>query len=145
MNPVSQHPAPMTGQPAPQPNREQMRRRCVFDLWLDCGHITTVAAEGWYPVSVACCNRLGGTILRGHYLPYASGVDYVHVLSEHYEHQPEATPPAPVRLLGRRLRTDQPYQPDHRWAQPTAGRFPARVGATWSIDGSHATAAVTDP
>jgi hypothetical protein len=132
----------MTGQPTPEPDGKQLHRRCVFDLWLDCGHTTTVAVDGWYPVSVTCCNRLGGTILHGRYLPYASHVDFVRVLSERYEHQPEGTPRAPVRLLGRRPRTDQPYQPDHRWSEPTAGRYPARVGAAWSIDGSHATAAV---
>jgi hypothetical protein len=82
----------MTGQPTPEPDRKQLHRRCVFDLRLDCGHTTTVAVDGWYPVSVACCNRLGGTILHGRYLPYASHVDYVQVLSERYEHQPKGTP-----------------------------------------------------
>jgi hypothetical protein len=133
----------MTGQPAPEPAGTQMHRLCVFDLCLNCGHIATVAVDGWYPVSVACCNRLGGTILRGSYVPYASQVDYVRALSERYEYQPAGTPRAPDRLLGRRPRTDQPYQPSHRWAEPTAGRYPARVGAAWSIDGSRATAVVT--
>lgn len=126
----------MTGHPAPRPAGTQLHRRCVFDLWLTCGHIATIAVDGWYPVSVACCSRLGGTIWRGSYVPYSSHVDYVQVRSERYEHQPAGTPHAPGRLLGRRPRTDQPYRPSHRWAEPTAGRYPARVGATWNIDGS---------
>jgi len=129
MDPDTPHPAAMTGRPTPEPARTQVHRRCVFDLWLDCGHIATVAVDGWYPVSVVCCNRLGGTILRGSYVPYASHVDYARVLSERYEHQPEGTPLAADRLVGRRPRTDG------------RGRYPARVGATWSLDGSHATAA----
>jgi hypothetical protein len=126
----------MTSQPTPEPAKMQLHRLCVFDLWLDCGHVATVGVDGWYPVAVACCDRLGGTILRGIYVPYSSHVEYVQTISERYEHQPEGTPRAPDRLIGRRPRTDQPYEPGYPWGEPTAGRYPARVGATWSIDGS---------
>jgi len=127
----------VTGQ-HPQPEGTQLHRLCVFDLSLDCGHIATVAVDGWYPVSVACCERLGGTILRGVYVPYDSHVEYVTLLSETYEHRPPGTPRDPTRLLGRRDRTDPPRQPADQWDKGTAGQFPARVGATWSIDGSAA-------
>ncbi|MEH1130376.1 hypothetical protein [Micromonospora sp. CPCC 206061] len=120
----------------PEPDATQIHRLCVFDLFLDCGHIATVAIDGWYPVSIACCDRLGGTILHGVYVPYASHVEYVNVLSEKYEHRPLGTPSDPTRLLGRRSRTDDPRQPAYRWAKGTAGRYPARVGAAWTIDGS---------
>jgi len=125
----------VTGQ-QPEPEGTQLHRLCVFDLSLDCGHIATVAIDGWYPVSVACCERLGGTILRGVYVPYASHVEYVNLLSETYEPRPLGTPCEPTRLLRRRDRTDAPRQPAHQWDKGTAGRFPARVGATWSFDGS---------
>lgn len=125
----------MTGQ-HPEPDGTQLHRLCVFDLSLDCGHIATVAVDGWYPVSVACCDRLGGTILRGVYIPYASHVELVNVLSETYEHRPAGTPCDPTRLLDRRHRTDDPRQPAYPWAWGTAGRFPARVGATWNFDTS---------
>jgi len=124
----------MTG-PHTEPGGTQLHRLCVFDLSPDCGHIATIA-DGWYPVSVACCDRLGGTILRGVYVPYASHVEYVNVLSETYEHRRPGTPRDPTRFLGRRPRTDAPWQPADRWAEGTAGRYPARVGATWSFDGS---------
>ena len=125
----------MTSQP-PQPEGNQLHRRCVFDLSLDCGHVATVAVDGWYPVSVSCCERLGGTILRGVYIPYASHVEYVNVLSETYEHRPAGTPCDPTRLLARRDRTDTARQPAYPGARGTAGRFPARVGATWNFDTS---------
>lgn len=124
----------MTGQ-HPQPEDTQLHRLCVFDLSLDCGHIATVT-DGWYPVSVSCCERLGGTTLRGVYVPYDSHVEFVNVLSEIYEHRTAGTPRDPTRLLGRRDRTDEPRQPAYSWAEGTAGRFPARVGATWCLDGS---------
>ncbi|HZN73283.1 MAG TPA: hypothetical protein VFC00_16570 [Micromonosporaceae bacterium] len=123
----------MTGQ-QPQPEGSQLHRLCVFDVSLDCGHIATVAIDGWYPVSVACCDRLGGTILRGVYRPYDSHVEDVNVLSATYEHRPAGTPREPTRLFGRRDRTDAPRQPAHRWDHGTAGRYPARVGATWNLD-----------
>jgi hypothetical protein len=126
----------MTGQHDPAPAGRQIHRLCVFDLSLNCGHIATVAIDGWYPVSVACCDRLGGTILRGAYVPYDSHVEYVRVLSERYEHRSPGTHRSPQRLLGRRSRTDDPRQPIYRWARGTAGRYPARVGATWAIDSS---------
>jgi hypothetical protein len=122
--------------PHAEPGGTQLHRLCVLALSLDCGHIATVAIDGWYPVSVACCDRLGGTILRGVYVPYDSHVEYVNVLSETYEHRPAGTPRDPTRLLGRRDRTDAPRQPAYSWAWGTAGRYPARVGATWSLDNS---------
>jgi hypothetical protein len=114
----------------------EVDRLCVFDLSLTCGHIATVAVNGWYPVAVACCDRLGGTVLRGSYVPYASQVEYVKVLSESYEHRPKGSPREPHQLLDRRPRTDEPRPPDHSWSQPSAGRYPASVGAACSLDGS---------
>ncbi|MFD0575197.1 hypothetical protein [Dactylosporangium darangshiense] len=86
---------------------------------------------------MSCCDRLGGTVLRGVYQPFDSHVEYARVLSERYEHRPHGTPPEPTRLLRRRPRTDEPHQhdrPHHRWAEPSAGRLPARVGAAWDLD-----------
>lgn len=113
----------------------ELVRLCVFDLALSCGHLATVALTGWYPVRVACCDRLGGTILRGLHVAFASEVDDVKVVSERYEDRPCGTPPAPTRVLGRRVRTDDPYRAAVR-AESSSGRFPARVGAAWSLDGS---------
>jgi hypothetical protein len=117
------------------PDGQELHRLCVFELALSCGHLVTVALTGWYPVSMACCDRLGGTVLRGVHVPYASHVDYVTLRSERYEYRPTGAPREPVRLIDRRARTDEPYQ--SRPAGPvSAGRYPARVGATWNIDGS---------
>ena len=121
----------MTGQ-HPQHEKTQLHRLCVFDLSLDCGHIATVAVG--YPVSVACCQRLGGTIRGGVYVPYSSHVEFVNVLSETYEHRPAGTPRDPTWLLGRHDRTDAPPQPAYRRVRGTAGRYPARVGATCNFD-----------
>ncbi|MER7471232.1 hypothetical protein [Micromonospora sp. NPDC000018] len=127
----------MSGTPDEAPAVDvEVHRLCVFDLWLTCGHIATVAVNGWYPVTVACCDRLGGTVLRGDYVPYASQVEYVHLLSEDHEQRPSGTPREPNRLLGRRPRTDEPYRPARPWSDSGAGRYPARVGGAWSIDGS---------
>jgi hypothetical protein len=127
----------------PSGTATDVRRRCVFDLSLNCGHLATVAIDGWYPVSVSCCDRLGGTALNGNYVPYDSQVEYVNVLSETYEDRPHGAPREPTQLLGRRPRTDDPYVPPYSWAWPSAGRFPARVGATWIIGGSTTPAAHT--
>jgi hypothetical protein len=123
--------------PAGPPGAGDVHRLCVFDLWLNCGHIATVAIDGWYPVTVACCERLGGTILRGHYVPYASHVDYVTLLTENYEIRPTGTPPEPTHLLARRARTDEPDPSGHPGSQYSARRYPARVGATWNLDDPH--------
>lgn len=134
--------APCTPPPRDSRHAEdgwELVRLCVFDLALSCGHVATVALTGWYPVSVACCDRLGGTILRGQYVPYSCDVDYVQVVSERYEHRPTGTPPPATRLLGRRARIDDPYPAAGR-AWSSSGRFPAHVGATWSLDGSPDTA-----
>ncbi|MFY1700211.1 hypothetical protein ACN28G_00355 [Micromonospora sp. WMMA1923] len=111
-------------------------RLCVFELALSCGHRVTMAVTGWYPVSVACCDRLGGTVLRGRYVSYFSQVDYVRLRSERYRYRSKGVPRRSGRLLDRQPRTDEP-RPSPRpgdWA--SSGRFPARVGATWSLDGS---------
>jgi hypothetical protein len=118
------------------PAQPDIHRLCTFDLWLDCGHIATVEVDGWYPVSVSCCDRLGGTMLGGVYVPFASHVEYVNVLSERYERRPADSPRDPTRLTGRRPRTDDPQPPTHRWAKASAGRFPVRVGATRHIGDS---------
>ncbi|MDP9792604.1 hypothetical protein J2S43_001116 [Catenuloplanes nepalensis] len=116
---------------------EDVHRLCVFDLALSCGHIVTAVLTGWYPVVVGCCDRLGGTILRGDYVAFASDVDFVNVLSERHESRPAGTRRAPLRLIGRRARTDAPIPP-RPGGETSTGRFPARVGATVSIDGSMA-------
>jgi hypothetical protein len=114
----------------PHPDAAQeLFRLCVFELSLTCGHVATVALTGWYPVSVACCDRLGGTIRNGLYVPFSSDVDYVEVVSERYEYRPAATPAAPTRLINRRPRIDNPY-PGTVPGVASAGRYPARVGAT---------------
>lgn len=117
----------------------EQHRLCVFDLYLSCGHLVTVAMTGWYPVVVSCCDRLGGTVLRGLYVPYASEVDYVTLLSERYESRPKDTRSPAIQIIARRPRTDDPYYSPTLHRYTSAGRFPVRVGATWSIDGSLAT------
>ena len=112
----------------------EVHRLCVFDLSLACGHIATVAVDGWYPVRVACCDRLGGTIQHGPYVPYASEVDYVNLLSERYETRPAGTPREPTRLIARRARTDEPCPPGHALHRCSSGTYPAWVGATWNLD-----------
>lgn len=107
-------------------------RLCVFEFDLSCGHLVFVALTGWYPVIVRCCDRLGGTILRGEYRSSASDIDYVRGVSERYELRPKGTPPGSTQVIGRRPRTDEPYP----GFDGSAGRYPARVGAAWSLDGS---------
>ncbi len=114
----------------------ELHRLCVFELSLTCGHLVTIAISGWYPVTVTCCDRLGGTILHGRYVPTSSHVEYVKVLSERYEYRPKGAPRDPDRLIDRRPRTDEPYQSPYPRGGTSAGRYPARVGATWDIDGS---------
>lgn len=137
LGPICQscHDADLTAEDAAPPEgfREQ-HRRCVFDLDLSCGHVVTYAATGWYPVSVACCDRLGGTILHGTYVAYDSEVDYVRLRSEHYIDVPAGTAPRPSRLLRRRTRTDAPAPPSYPGHRASTGRYPARVGATWTLD-----------
>lgn len=107
----------------------EVHRLCVFEFALSCGHLVTVALTGWYPVTVSCCDRLGGTILRGDYVPYASEIDFVNIRSERYEPRPKGTRPGRTLLIGRWSRTDAP-------GQSSTGRFPKWVGAVLSIDGS---------
>ncbi len=138
LGPICQPCAPSTPTSSTADEGEEQYRLCVFEFDLSCGHVVTVALTGWYPVVVACCDRLGGTILRGSYVPYASDIDYVRVLSERYELRPKGTPRGSARIIGRRPRTDQPYQPDLPGFYGSAGRYPACVGATWSLDRSTA-------
>ena len=114
----------------------EQHRLCVFEFALSCGHLVTAVLTGWYPVVASCCDRLGGTVLRGLYVPYASEIDYVNVLSERYESRPRGTRRPPIQIIGRRPRTDKPHQSPLPRDYTSAGRYPARVGATWSIDGS---------
>jgi hypothetical protein len=114
----------------------ESHRLCRFDLWLTCGHIATVTVDGWYPVTVACCDRLGGTVLHGQFVPYASHVDYVALLAEDYQLRPAGSSREPTRLLARRPRTDEPCPPGHTGHECNAGRYPAWVGATWNLDNS---------
>ncbi|MFI5893806.1 hypothetical protein ACIA5D_27265 [Actinoplanes sp. NPDC051513] len=114
----------------------QEYRLCVFEFDLSCGHLVTVARTGWYPVTVACCDRLGGTILRGVYVPYASDIDYIRVLSERYELRPKETPLGSTQLIGRWPRSDEPSPPGLLGVGGSAGKYPARVGAACSCDGS---------
>ncbi|MBL6280259.1 hypothetical protein JMF97_29270 [Micromonospora fiedleri] len=135
------HPCTQSGtgggpDPASPPDGQELHRLCVFEVALNCGHLVTLARTGWYPVSVACCNRLGGTILHGVYMPYTSHVDLVNLRSERYEHRPKGTPSDPDRVTDRRPRTDEPYQSPYPGGDAHSGRYPARVGATWNLDGS---------
>jgi hypothetical protein len=133
--------SPCTPASAPPPGGAagtEVHRLCVFEFDLSCGHLVTAAVTGWYPVTVACCDRLGGTILDGVYVPYASDVDYVRVLSERYEARSVGTPLVPARLIGRRDRTDTPYPSTTAGLRGSAGRYPAWVGATGSFDNSTA-------
>lgn len=107
----------------------ELHRPCVFDLDLTCGHCVRVTVNGWYPVSVACCDRLGGTWFGSDYIPFASTVDYVRVVQERYEHRRPGAAREPLQVVARRDRTDDPFLPVHSWQQGSAGRFPARVGA----------------
>jgi hypothetical protein len=118
---------PVTG-PLPAP-AESVRRLCVFDLDLTCGHRVTISCEGWYPVSVSCCDRLGGSWSRGTYVPFASSVEYVTCRSERYEQRPPGTPREPTVLLHRLGRTDDPGPPRNPSDAASSGRFPERVGA----------------
>lgn len=121
------------------PDGYELHRLCVFALALSCGHLVTLFVNGWYPVSVTCCDRLGGTICQGVYLPYASDVEYVTVLFEHYEYRPRGGPREPSQLRDRRSRSDAPHRSSYPEGEPSAGMYPARVGAAWSVDGSIAT------
>ncbi|WIN00045.1 hypothetical protein ACTOB_003721 [Actinoplanes oblitus] len=111
----------------------------MFEFDLACGHVVTVALTGWYPITVSCCGRLGGSIRDNIYVPYDAHVDYARLQSERYEVRLQGTRPAPMQIIGRRLRTDAPYQPPCRGIPGSSGRFPAHVGAAFSLDGTHAT------
>jgi hypothetical protein len=137
LGPICQPCAPSTMTSSAADDGQESYRLCVFEFDLACGHCVTVALTGWYPVVVSCCDRLGGTILRGIYRPFASDIDYVRVLSERYESRPRGTRPAPTQVIGRRPRIDEPYQPSLPGFPSSAGRYPARVGATWNLDGSY--------
>lgn len=119
--------------PPPAGPREQ-HRRCIFELDLSCGHVVTYAVTGWYPVSVSCCDRLGGTVARGEYVAFASDVDFVRLVSERYIDCPAGTAHRPSRVLRRRSRTDDPSPPWYPGHRASTGRYPAHVGATWILD-----------
>ncbi|WP_204300006.1 hypothetical protein [Actinoplanes campanulatus] len=109
---------------------------CIFEFDLSCGHLVTVAVTGWFPVAVSCCSRLGGTIKQGEYVPFASAVDYARVLVQNFERRPRGTRCPPIQIIGRRPRTDEPHPPSHHGFDGSSGRFPNRVGAARSLDGS---------
>jgi hypothetical protein len=137
---------PTTGSPglgtatSTPPDGYEVHRLCVFELALSCGHLVTLFVNGWYPVAVACCDRLGGTIWQGLYVAYAADVDYVQALSERYEYRPQGAAREPNELRGRWPRSDEPDPSPQPGSRSTFGRYPARVGATWSLDGSIASA-----
>ena len=106
----------------------ELHRLCTFELDLDCGHCVTVSLNGWYPVSVACCDRLGGAWFADTYHCTSSHVEYVRCLSQRYEYRAVGAAREATVLLHRRSRTDDPVVSTYRW-QSSAGRFPARVGA----------------
>jgi hypothetical protein len=108
----------------------ELHRLCTFELDLTghVGHCVTVSLNGWYPVSVSCCDRLGGAWYDGTYYPFDSPVDYVRCLEERYEPRPPGAEREPLQVLDRRARTDNPVIPIHSWQQGSAGRFPGRVG-----------------
>ena len=107
----------------------ELHRLCEFELDLTCGHCVTVSLNGWYPVSVACCDRLGGSWSDNTYHPVASGVEYARCLSERYEHRPPGSPREPTVLLARRSRTDEEVSAVDPSRSASTGRFPERVGA----------------
>ena len=124
-----------TSTPATQPSTTEdleLHRLCTFELDLTCGHRVTVSLNGWYPVSVACCDRLGGAWFDGTFYAFASGVEYVRCLSQRSEHRPPGAPREPTVLLARRPRTDDPFTPVHRWQSASGGRFPIRVGGPFN-------------
>lgn len=129
-----------SGPANPPPDGWQLHRLVVFLLPLSCGHQVSLFVNGWYPVRVACCDRLGGTIQNGIYVAYASDVDYVQVISERYEYRPPGAIREPNEVRGRWPRTDDPYRSPHPGGGSSTGRYPAHVGATWSFDGSIAPA-----
>jgi hypothetical protein len=110
----------------------QLHRLCRFSLALTCGHRVIVDVNGWYPVRVPCCDRLGGTILCGRYMSYSPEVEYVAVLEERYEWRPAGSAREPLHVIDRMPRTDLPavflYSISSR-------RFPRAVGFTWDMDG----------
>jgi hypothetical protein len=110
----------------------EVHRLCVFDLDLSCGHRLTVMLNGWHPVTVACCDRLGGHWLGGEYCPFASHVEYARCLRERYEQRPKGAAREPLKVIERSDRTDDPLLPTQRWQQPSGGRFPVRVGAPFN-------------
>jgi len=115
----------------PQPRVKvggELHRLCVFELDLTCGHCVTIAVNGWYPVSVACCDRLGGNWAADMYIPFSPSVEYVRVLEERYEHRPPGAEREATQLLTRRDRTDDPVVPSEPRQRGSAGRFPERVG-----------------
>lgn len=130
------HPGGRSGPADPPPDGWQLHRLVVFLLLLSCGHEVSLFVTGWYPVAVACCERLGGTIQGGIYVAFASDVDYVQVLSERYEYRPPGAERERDELRGRRPRTDDPHRSPHPGGGSSTGRYPARVGAAWSFDGS---------
>lgn len=136
LGPICQPCTPSAPNSSAADDGEELYRLCVFDFDLACGHVVTAALTGWYPVVVSCCDRLGGTILRGDYVPYASDIDYVRILSERYEMRPKGTSRGSTQVIGRRPRTDEPYSSPYPGIDGSTGRYPARVGSTWSLDGS---------
>jgi hypothetical protein len=136
LGPICQPCTPSASTRSASAEGDELYRLCVFEFDLSCGHLVTAAVTGWYPVVVSCCDRLGGTIQRGVYRPYVAEIDYVRILSERHELRPKGTPRGGTRLIGRRSRTDDPSPPSLRGLDSSAGRYPARVGATWSLDGS---------
>jgi len=105
-----------------------VHRLCLFDLDLSCGHCVTVRLTGWCPVSVACCDRLGGAWHAGTWMPFTSDVDYARLLEETYEQRPANTSREQLQVLSRRARTDPPATAKF-WNRSSSGRFPSRVGA----------------
>ena len=140
MNTAHPEPTPTTatrglGEPQPDPTTAaahggpvELHRLCIFELDLTCGHCVTVSLNGWYPVSVTCCDRLGGAWYDGIYYPFDSQVDYVRRLEERYEPRPSGAEREPLQLLDRRARADSPVIPMFSWQPGSAGRYPARVG-----------------
>jgi hypothetical protein len=113
----------------PFPDAE-LHRLCRFSLALTCGHRVIVDLNGWYPVCVPCCDRLGGTVLCGRYLPYSSAVEYATVIEERYEWRAPASAREPMQVIDREPRTDLPRSFGKHYS---AGRFPQHIGSAWLI------------
>jgi hypothetical protein len=105
----------------------------VFTLALTCGHLVTIARRGRYPVSVSCCDRLGGTIRGAVYVACSSNVDFAGHSDIRFRPTTDIDHWSTI-LLDRHARTDEPCPTGCSCVTHTAGRYPHRVGACFDFD-----------